>query len=338
METVNPPLLRTKLLFWLLLSVLSVALAEVTVASAPFAFVNPVETVFLVTFYGSHLLVFAWLIFRRGWPSLAALWFAGVLFGLYEFYITKVLWSPPWGDVISMAHVDVISVIVLAFFWHPFMAFIFPLAIGEIVATDRRWLIGQLPGRITRLSGNRATLAIGIAAVTHGLLTGSPAVAIVSTLSAGAAVAVVVWWWRRHHQHDTWNLRALLPNDRQGRWIALLLAVQYLIFIPVWTPEKMPPFVGHLVVWLLYAGFALLLRAALEQSLGSPPELHRMDINLHKLLAVGAVVLALSVLGSLGPTELGSIPVWLVAIIVGTRMLVGSVRQVLRHPKQTVSQ
>ncbi len=49
-DSTEEPQLRSKLIFWLLLSVLSVALAEVTVASAPLAFVNPVEAAFLLTF------------------------------------------------------------------------------------------------------------------------------------------------------------------------------------------------------------------------------------------------------------------------------------------------
>jgi len=108
MAATNPPDLRTKVVFWLLLGVLTVAIAEGSVVSAPFALVNPFEAVFAVGFYGSHLLVLARLAFRRGWPTLTALWLAGVLFGLYELSITKVLWSPPWGDAISLAHIEVV--------------------------------------------------------------------------------------------------------------------------------------------------------------------------------------------------------------------------------------
>ena len=328
----NTPRLRTKLIFWLLLGVLSVAIAEVSVASAPFAFVNPIETAFLVTFYGSHLLLFAWLTFRSGWPTLPALWFSGVLFGLYEFYITKVLWSPPWGDVISMGHVDVVSLIVLAFFWHPFMAFIFPLAIGEAIGTDRRWVSGQLPRKLMGLSHRSTVFLVVGAAVTHGLLTGSPTVALVSTLSAIAAVATVGWWWRRHSRQQRWHLRELLPNNRQGRWIAVLLVAQYLVFIPAWTPEKMPPLAGHVVVWLMYAGFGLLLNSALRQSAAELPCQQPTDLDRDVLRRGAAALVALSVLGSFGPPEVGFIPVWGVAIVAGLRMLVGSVRQVLQQP------
>lgn len=338
METSNLPRLRTKMIFWLLLAVLSVAVAEVSVASAPFAFVNPFEAVLLITFYGSHLLVFAWLTFRRGWPTLAALWFGGALFGLYEFYITKVLWSPPWGDTISMAHVDVIALVVLAMFWHPFMAFIFPLAIGEAAGTKSGWVSGLLPARLTQLPRRRALALLGLAALTHGLVTGSPGVALVSTVSALAAIYLVGWWWRRHDRHQAWSLRELLPNDRQARWIAVLLVVQYLVFIPAWSPEKMPPLVGHVVVWLLYAGFALLLHSALQQSIDEPPALQAFDVDNRTLRRGATLFLALSIIGAFGPPGLGFVVVWLVATVIGVRMLIGSTRQVLRESRAIVTQ
>jgi len=235
MDTPHPqPTLRTKSGFWLLLAVLSVAIAEVTVASSPLAFINPLKGLFLVTFYGSHLLIFAWLTFRKGWPSLPTLWFAGVLFGLYEFYITKVLWSPPWGDAISLAHVDVISFVVLAFFWHPFMAFIFPLAIGESAGSATSWVRSQLPTWLTAPSRRRATWTLAVAVVSLATFFGSPVVVLLAALSAGLAVTVSLWWWRRDPQRVQWNLRDLLPNTKQAKGIGLLLAIQYLVFIPAW--------------------------------------------------------------------------------------------------------
>jgi hypothetical protein len=337
MDTNSLPSLRTKLVFWLFLGVLSVAIAEVSVASSPFAFINPFETAFLVLFYGSHLLVFAWLAFRKGWPTISALWLGGVLFGLYEFYITKVLWAPPWGDTISMAHVDVIAVIVLVFFWHPFMAFIFPLTIGETVGTTSRWVRKQLPTWLTGASPRRVRWALGGIAATHGLLTGSPAVALISTASAVGAAFVAGWWWRRGDRHASWSLRELLPNDRQGKRIALLLAAQYALFTPLWNTASIPPLLGHVVVWLLYAGFALLFRSALKESDaampgGQPPFGFWPRRRLLRWFAALLVVTALS---AFGPPEIGAVVVWLGASVAGVRMLSGTIRRAVRKPVPT---
>jgi hypothetical protein len=330
-------MLRTKLSFWLLLGVLSVAIAEVSVASSPFAFVNPFETAFLTLFYGSHLLVFAWLAFRRGWPTLPTLWLAGVLFGLYEFYITKVLWSPPWGDTISFAHVDVLALIVLAFFWHPFMAFIFPLSIAETVGTRSRWIYSQLPPWFTDASKRSKVMAFVITALTYGLVTTSPAIAVVSSVSALAAVGLASWWWRRKARHRAWTLRDLLPNDRQGKRIVLVLGGQYLLLTPLMNTESIPPLLGHVVVWLLYGGFALLFGSSLAESSESAGDEPRQVAAWprHRLIQWAGALLALSALGSLGQPEIGFVIVWLGAIVAGLRMLVGTLRHVVGGTART---
>jgi hypothetical protein len=326
----RPPQIRTKLIFWLLLSVLSVAIAEVSVASAPLAFVNPGEGVFLLVFYGCHLLLFAWLTFRRGWPTLPGLWFAGVLFGLYEFYITKVLWVPPWGDVLTVGYIDIAAFVVLAFFWHPFMAFILPLAVGESMGTRTRWVSSRLPGWLTSPTSRHLVAGVALAALTHGMLTGSPTVAVVSTLSAGLVFVIVARWWRKNGRASKWALRDLLPSDRQAKGLAGLLAAQYAIFVPLWNAEKMPPLGGHLVVWLLYAGFGFLLAAALRSSeLAAGPVVDEPNPTYASPGPAVAGILGLTLLGSLLPPELGFVAVWLVAIVVGLRTAYGSVRAVL---------
>lgn len=331
----NTPSLRTKLIFWLLLSFLSVAIAEVTVASAPFAFVNPAETAFLTVFYGSHLLVIAWLAFRRGWPSFQALWLGGVLFGLYEFYITKVMWAPPWGGWISLAHIDVVALILLAFCWHPFMAFIFPLAVGEAVGTSTRSVAGQLPSWLTGASRRSIYLAFTIAAILHGLVSGNPMVALVSTGSALGAVLIVSWWWRRAGRHTKWDLRDLLPTDRQGKGIALLLAAQYLILTPLWNVDNLPPLLGHIVVWLLYAGFALLFRDALADepvpSTAADPD---RGWPASRIIAWTATLLVLAMLGSLGSPDLGAAVIVCGGVVVGVRTLIGAMRTAGRAPTE----
>ena len=332
MDTTQAASLRTKLSFWLLLGVLSVAVAEVSVGSAPFAFVNPVETVFLTVFYGSHLLVVAWLAFRRGWPTLTALWLGGVLFGLYEFYITKVLWAPPWGDTISLGHIDVVALIVLVFFWHPFMAFVFPLSIAETVGTRSRSVARQLPDWFTSASPRKIILAGIIAALTHGLLMDSPGVALISTASALTAIGLATWWWRRGSAGTSWTLRELLPNDRQGKAVAIVLLGQYLLLSPLMNAADIPPMLGHVIVWLLYGGFGLLFWSAGRESTPSAQVApsHHKTWPTGRLIQWAGALLVLSALGSLGQPGIGYVIVWLGAIIVGLRMLIGTLRHMLR--------
>ncbi|MDJ0955116.1 MAG: hypothetical protein QNJ81_15670, partial [Acidimicrobiia bacterium] len=255
------------------------------------------------------------------------------LFGLYEFYITKVLWAPPWGDTISLAHVDVVALIVLAFFWHPFLAFILPLAIGEAIGTRSRWVSGRLPSWLTAAGPRRIAIGVGAATVLHGMMTGNPALALISTASAMAAVLFAVWLWRRRRSM-TWNLRDLMPNDRQGKAIATVLALQYLVFIPLWNVESIPPLLGHVVVWLLYAGFGLLFHSALAGSVASaPPAVSpAAGWTRRRLIRWAGVLLFLSALGSLGPPDAAAVIIWIGAAIAGIRTLTGTLRRMVRAP------
>ncbi|MFO7944382.1 MAG: hypothetical protein R6U51_08825 [Anaerolineales bacterium] len=59
----------------------------------------------VVPLYGLHILVLAHLVYRSPQPHFPSLIFAGMLFGLYEAYLTKVLWDPPWGEALIIGGV-----------------------------------------------------------------------------------------------------------------------------------------------------------------------------------------------------------------------------------------
>jgi hypothetical protein len=48
--------------------------------------------------YTLHTLVLGWVIFQRKRVTLNSMFLAGMIFGLYESCITKVLWVPTWGN------------------------------------------------------------------------------------------------------------------------------------------------------------------------------------------------------------------------------------------------
>jgi len=75
----------------------------------PVAFFNAWGILVVFPLYTLHTLVLAFLFFRRKQISLPVLFLAGMLFGLYEAYITKVLWNPTWGD----AHIMVAGLAVV---------------------------------------------------------------------------------------------------------------------------------------------------------------------------------------------------------------------------------
>ena len=90
-------------LFWIILAALSTFFAEVFSGSDMFPFFHPWGLLVVVPLYGLHIILLSSLVYRAGKPRFASLVFAGMLFGLYEAYLTKVLWAPPWGYPVIIA-------------------------------------------------------------------------------------------------------------------------------------------------------------------------------------------------------------------------------------------
>lgn len=154
----------------LLVTVLSIGLAEVTCASGPWGLVDPRGWILLVPVYGFETLLIATIVVRTNpRPTLLALWCTGVVMGLYEFYITHVLWDAPWTDAASTGLVEVPELLVIAMVWHPFMSVILPILLAEQIMVESPTLASALPPRLRRLSPKAAWAAlIGLALLTAG--------------------------------------------------------------------------------------------------------------------------------------------------------------------------
>ena len=146
---------RARLVFCLLLGALSTLCAEVTIGASPLVFFDAWGLAVVFPLYTLHILVLAPLVLRRpGGTSFPALYLAGVLFGLYEAYITKVLWNPPWDmAALRIGDVAVTTTLMIACFWHPFMAFITPLLLAERTAHRVHAGTGMHAGRVARAAG-----------------------------------------------------------------------------------------------------------------------------------------------------------------------------------------
>ena len=262
---------RTKAAFWLLLGMLSTAFAEVTCGSARFPFFLPWGILVVTPLYTLHLVCLASILARTRrltWPGLC---FAGALFGMYEAYMTKVLWAPDWGLELAVPFAGVmwLHVVLLVLWWHPLMAFIVPLWVGEACLTGSRHVLNALPGvRRATWGGRRGVVGVMVLATACGLMAGagvggvSQGAILVSVLSNGVLLAVLMAWFRRS-TGSRYTLTQLLPGPRALKRLFLLLGVYYVFTGFVLLPERLPRIEGHVAVWLVYAVLAaLLMRSA----------------------------------------------------------------------------
>lgn len=116
--------------------VFSTVFAEVFSGSAPLWFIDPWGIIVVLPLYWMHALLLLNLAIRYKRTSLSQLYFWGILFGLYESWITKVLWAgymgeePLLGTFLGFA---IVEFPIIGLFWHAVFAFILPILVFEIV-------------------------------------------------------------------------------------------------------------------------------------------------------------------------------------------------------------
>ncbi len=253
--------------FWLLLGMLSTAFAEVVVGSSPYPFFSPWGILITTPLYTLHILVLTTILVRFRMLTWQGLCFAGALFGLYEAYITKVLFDPPWGQevALSLGGVAWAHVVLLVLWWHPLMAFFVPLLVAETLLTGSRSVLDVLPARVRAAltSGKRLLRWVVGFAVGCGLLTsGSPTglgTAVFSIVSNGLLLLLLIWLWRTRGTGTRYTMASLLPGTKGLVVCIMLLIVLYLFTGRVIRPESLPGMTGNVVIAVLYA----LLAAAL---------------------------------------------------------------------------
>ena len=263
----SPPR-RHKLFFWILLAAYSTFFAEVFAGSDMFPFFHLPGLLFEVPLYGLHLLVLITLIYRHGRPRFAALVFAGAFVGLYEAYITKMVWQPTWDAFLVVADIAVVEVFVLLG-WHTWLSFVTPPILGEGLLTASRDLLQGLPPRLRRFYGSRlGWLALAVfGALFQSINSPDPWHSLLSGVGNVGVLVALTLLWKRATRHRHYALADLLPGRRALWGMVLGLAVLYGLMTPAITPERIPPvWPGQVIVWGMYAIFAFLFVRALRQA------------------------------------------------------------------------
>jgi hypothetical protein len=272
------------------LGLVSAAIAEVTFPNTPF----DVGTVLLVLLpvYFLHSVVLAGVVYQYGSVSYRSLYLAGVLFGLWETYVTKVAWAPVGDPIpVEVAGVHVFETLSLVLFWHPLVAFVLPVTVVERLATDsRRSLVPPLAGH--GYVPHLAVTAAGCLAVFQGSLGRGPSVTLLSNVVVLGVLLGFLWVWR-WSGGDAYSMESLLPGGWELRGLAVALVALYVFFGATLRPSALPERPGpHAVVVGTYvlvgAGFLTSIgtKATPEPTAGNAPDWS------HILGAAGAFVLA----------------------------------------------
>lgn len=263
---------KRKFAFWLIAGMLSVVCVEVPAGSTMFPFFTIWGVLVVWPLYLLHSVFLAAVVFRFGKPGFWPLYSAGILYGMYEAYITKVVWVSfrPEGPFYSLGGIALFETIICALFLHPLLAFVIPLLFTEMVLTRSNEVFHGLPLRLRQ--SIRAHPAIWVSSLVSmfGLMQFINSPSVSASLWSGAGNGVVlglaVWRWRRSGGTD-YTLRELLPGPRGFKIFGWVLLVWYVFWGIAINPKNIPGVLhGQLTVWVLYAALLWIFHRSLLRS------------------------------------------------------------------------
>jgi hypothetical protein len=327
-----------KYISWLIISMLSVFFAETISGSFIYPFFSPWGILVLIPLYGLHTLVLAYIVFSFGKPRLYTLFIAGAIFGLYEAYITKVLWSPPWGAQIFGGGVALVELVVLVLWWHPWMAFIVPLFVSEAAISRSREIWGGLPVKVQRLFNSKKNVYIALVsfAAFFGFMQSANTGSILNAVSAPIAaflIMALVWLFRNKTKGAEYNFMDLLPDKKEFLLLSGALIILYIILTLIIRPEEMPGIGPQLLIVLIYVFLFGLLYLSLKKSksigtyMAESPAI-RLTYRLSVVLAICIGIFSLA--GSITNTGIiAALAGWLILAPLGIVLMVFCIKDAL---------
>ena len=263
-----------RLVFLIWLAILAFGLPEVFAGTGRLWLIRPDVYVLPLPLYILHFLLLAHIAVRTRRTSWSALYLFGILFGLYETWITKVVWNGyPGDDGFAMGGFGqwfgVHETLGLVLFYHPVTAFLLPLAVtsrlfpafgNAFPAPD--WVFGKTKAALLRRLG---LLLIWGILTGHNLM--QPDVLVLTWLP----MLVILWLGyiflkNKGATSAESPLAEIVARPVLGRWelifASVWLVLMYLVTYVHLLPEMLPP--PH--IQLITLGFYPLLFLLLHRT------------------------------------------------------------------------
>jgi hypothetical protein len=240
-----------KFLSILLLGVLSMLFAEVFSGASTLWFLDPWGLLVAFPLYLGHVIFFFNVAFLYKKTSPRQLYFFGMMFGLYEALITKVLWFGYPGSagpmVSSFFGVAWGEFLTLVLFWHPVMSFIVPVFVYEVLTRD------VLPGHERFLQKNRKTLLLVVILIVMAASFQSNGAKYDLLVSVGSIAGTVLIVVLLHFLTKGGSLQSLVLGKKAMTAILIYLVVLYAVTTVFIFPSRLPKTVlPYLLIFLWY--------------------------------------------------------------------------------------
>ncbi len=207
--------------------------------------------------YFAHFFFFTTLAVRTGRTSLSSLYLWGVLFGLYEFWITKVIWHGYGGDgKFAMGSIGPYgySEISMVFIFHPVASFLLPLIVACLLCPPLRRLFPDLAWFTAKSKGARvvqAYLLLSFATVL-AMNSGGPA-NLALNLAFVLVLLLVLSRLARPALDSSDGRRIVVFGGRGFVGLCIYLILLYGVTYPFLRPDGLPSAPVQLLTFVFYA-------------------------------------------------------------------------------------
>jgi hypothetical protein len=329
----------SSLLALTLFGFLSMIFAEVFSGSSPLWFLSIWGWSVTLPLYWAHAVLLLNLAVRYKRTSLTPLYLWGVIFGLYESWITKVLWagyigeSPQFGTFLGFA---VGEFMVIGLFWHAVFSFIVPIFIFEIIVYSiNRDHSAILSSHIPALLQRRRNIAIlylvmfiGSLFITMGLARDLFSISM-AILGNGLLLAVLIHFTRKRKSTGIHSLiLGRTGMNITGIYLVGLYIITFVYLLP-WRRASLETMLLTLSFYLVV--FNLIALSPKDRSDTEPVQGSILEFNQVKRAFIVLVVLvvAWSLFGELG-LLLGTLS-YIGMLILGPAIFVLVVLRIARH-------
>ncbi len=240
----------SSLLAIVLFGFLSMIFAEMFSGSAPLWFLGAWGWFVALPLYWAHALLLLNLAMKYERTSLTQLYLWGVIFGLYEGWITKVIWAGYMGEVPAFGTFLGFAIgefLVIALFWHALFSFIIPILVFQIIIqATNKGEAGSIHTSHLRVisSGTRNKIILGIITLAGSLLItmGLNADSLAILFAGGInfvyifLLSLIATSWNKRPL----DLESLRLGDRGMSIIVVYLIILYAITFLMLLPERIP--------------------------------------------------------------------------------------------------
>ncbi|MGY5858925.1 MAG: hypothetical protein RTU63_06115 [Candidatus Thorarchaeota archaeon] len=330
----------------ILFGFLSMIFAEAFSGSSPLWFLDISGWFLTLPLYWAHALLLINLALRYERTSLTQLYLWGIIFGLYEGWITKVIWAgyigstPAFGTFLGFA---IAEFFVIGLFWHAVFSFIIPIMVFQIIIQGtNKGEAGEIhPTHLRLISANmRNKVILGLVIITGALFMtaglGADTFAILLGGGINVAYIILLGYLTSSLSRRPLDLESLRIGNR-----GLSITVVYLIALYLFTfltilPERIPS-IGTILLTIVFYIIVIAMLFLTPRDTRKTIELPSGIINFKHLISILVTFLMLSV--TLAFVSIIAILAWalfyILLIFIGPILFFLAIVQVFRKAEVT---